>query len=42
MVKVTLNGVTLAESNETKIVEGNHYFPPSAISEDYFAKSETQ
>ncbi|KAG6889884.1 hypothetical protein C0995_013859 [Termitomyces sp. Mi166 len=30
MVKVTLNGTTLAESTETVVVENNHYFPPSA------------
>ena len=26
-MKATWNGVTLAESDDTVIVEGNHYFP---------------
>ncbi len=39
MPKVTFNGVTLAESNETKVVEGNHYFPPSSVNMDYFNDS---
>ncbi|KAG2018266.1 hypothetical protein CC2G_007709 [Coprinopsis cinerea AmutBmut pab1-1] len=41
MVKVTLNGQTLAESNETIQVEGNHYFPPSSINKSLFTKSDT-
>lgn len=39
MPKVTFNGVTLAESNETKLVEGNHYFPPSSLNTTYFNDS---
>jgi len=35
------NGEILAESNETKIIEGNHYFPPDAIREEFFHHSET-
>ncbi len=31
MVKAVWNGVTLASSNETVTVEGNHYFPPEAV-----------
>jgi len=31
MPKVTLNGKTLAESDETVVVENNYYFPPSSI-----------
>jgi|GEM_PF-3952592 len=27
-MKATWNGITLAESDETIVVEGNHYFPP--------------
>lgn len=33
------NGVTLAESSDTVIVEGNHYFPPVSIREQHFRKS---
>ncbi|MGO6724644.1 DUF427 domain-containing protein [Rhizobium ruizarguesonis] len=28
MTSATWNGVKIAESNETIMVEGNHYFPP--------------
>lgn len=42
MVKVTLNGTILAESTDTVVVEGNHYFPPSAIKKEYFKDSDTQ
>lgn len=41
MVRARLNGVTLAESDETKVVEGNHYFPPESVNADYFAKTKT-
>jgi len=35
------NGVVLAESNDTIIVEGNHYFPTDSINREFFAPSET-
>ncbi|KAF8981665.1 hypothetical protein BDQ17DRAFT_1379496 [Cyathus striatus] len=41
-MKAVLDGHTLAESTETKVVEGNHYFPPSSIDNDLFADSGTQ
>lgn len=31
----------LAESNETIVIENNHYFPPSSLNRQYFTKSET-
>ena len=31
----------LAESNETIVVENNHYFPLSSINKKYFVNSET-
>lgn len=40
-MKAIWNGETIAESNETVVVEGNHYFPPSAIKQGYFQPSET-
>lgn len=40
MAKVTLNGVTLAESDETVVVEGNHYFPKDSLNMTYFQDSE--
>ena len=39
MARAVWNGAVLAESDETVIVEGNHYFPRDAIDEDYFATS---
>jgi len=39
MAKAIWNGVVLAESDETVIVEGNHYFPHAAINPDYFTES---
>jgi len=41
MVKVTLNGTVLAESDSTVVVEGNHYFPPDAVKKDLFTDSKT-
>ena len=40
-MKAIWNGATLAESNETIIVEGNHYFPADSINKEYFKQSET-
>lgn len=35
------NGATLAESDDTVVVEDNHYFPPESIHAEYFAGSDT-
>lgn len=40
-MKAIWNGVVLAESERTEVVEGNHYFPPETIDRRYFAPSET-
>lgn len=40
-MKAFWNNTLIAESNETIVVEGNHYFPPSAILKDFFKPSET-
>ena len=40
-MKATWNGVTLAESDDTVVVEGNHYFPPDALVDAHFRPSET-
>ena len=34
-MKATWNGVVIAESDDTVVVEGNHYFPESALKRDY-------
>ena len=34
-MKAVWNGVTVAESDDTVVVEGNHYFPASALKREY-------
>jgi uncharacterized protein (DUF427 family) len=41
MVRAVWNGATLAESDRTIVVEGNHYFPPDAVNRELFEASET-
>lgn len=41
MAKAIWNGVVLAESDHTEMVEGNHYFPPEAVNMAYFESSNT-
>lgn len=41
MVKATWNGETIAESDQTVIVEGNHYFPRTSVDEQYLDPSDT-
>jgi uncharacterized protein (DUF427 family) len=36
----TWNGRVIAESDETEMVEGNHYFPPHTIKNEFFQPSE--
>ena len=38
-MKAIWNGAILAESEQTIVVEGNHYFPPTAIRREYFKDS---
>lgn len=40
MAKAIWQGVVLAESNQTVVVEGNHYFPPDSIATEYFKPSD--
>ncbi len=40
-MKAIWNNTIIAESKETKVIENNHYFPPSSIKKEYFATSET-
>ena len=40
-MKATWNGKTIAESNSTLVVEGNHYFPADSIIKECFQPSET-
>ena len=41
MAKATWNGKTIAESNESVIVEGNHYFPAGSVHDEYLTDSST-
>ncbi len=38
-MKAIWNGQTIAESEDTIIIEGNHYFPKSDIKEEFFKSS---
>ena len=40
-MKAIWNGQTIAESNDTIVVEGNHYFPADSIKQEYFKPSDT-
>lgn len=41
MKKAIWNGKIIAESDETIVIEGNHYFPPAAIHSEFFNESST-
>jgi uncharacterized protein (DUF427 family) len=34
------NNTVLAESDDTVVVEGNHYFPREALNDEYFSESD--
>jgi len=38
-MKATWKGAVLAESEETVVVEGNHYFPAEAVNREFFRES---
>ncbi len=40
-MKAVWNGVVLAESDETRLVEGNHYLPPESVRAEYLEPSDT-
>lgn len=41
MPKAVLNGTVLAESDRCERVEGNYYFPPDAVKQEYFQETDT-
>jgi uncharacterized protein (DUF427 family) len=41
MPKALWNGKVIAESDDTKVVEGNHYFPPGSVNEEFLNPSDT-
>ncbi|PWH16583.1 MAG: hypothetical protein DDG59_09460 [Anaerolineae bacterium] len=40
-MKAIWNGQVLAESDQTILLEGNHYFPPEAVRQEYLVPSDT-
>ncbi|HEU5472991.1 MAG TPA: DUF427 domain-containing protein [Actinophytocola sp.] len=41
MATARWNGEIIAESDQTTVVEGNHYFPISSVRKEYLRPSET-
>ncbi|MCR9133577.1 MAG: DUF427 domain-containing protein [bacterium] len=41
-MKAVWNGKVLAESDQTIIIENNHYFPPDSINKEFFNKTSHQ
>jgi uncharacterized protein (DUF427 family) len=39
MVRAIWNGSVIAESDETIVVEGNHYFPPESVNKELLKES---
>ena len=40
MAKAIWNGQVIAQSDDTVLVDGNHYFPPESIKREFFKDSE--
>ena len=40
-MKAIWNGEVIAESDNTVVVEGNHYFPPDTVKKEFFKESTT-
>jgi uncharacterized protein (DUF427 family) len=40
-MKALWNNTVVAESTDTVVVEGNHYFPPDSIAAEFFTPSAT-
>jgi len=41
-MKAIWNDQIIAESENTVVVEGNHYFPPDSINQEFFKDSDKQ
>ena len=39
MVKAVWNGVTIAESDDTVVVDGDHYFPAASVKREFLTFS---
>ncbi|MQS15518.1 DUF427 domain-containing protein [Streptomyces kaniharaensis] len=42
MMRAIWNGVVIAETPRTRVVEGNHYFPPESLRREHFTESRTR
>ncbi len=40
-MKAIWNNQVIAESNDTVVIENNHYFPPESIQKEFFKGSDT-
>jgi uncharacterized protein (DUF427 family) len=40
-MKATWRGKVLGESEDTVVIEGNHYFPVESLNKEYFTESAT-
>ena len=40
-MKAVWNGAIVATSDATRVVEGNHYFPPNSVNRECFSDSQT-
>ena len=39
-MKAIMNGTVIAESNETIVIENNHYFPPNSVKREFLKESD--
>ena len=42
MPRAIWNGAVIAESEDTVVVEGNHYFPSDSVNQEFLTESDTQ
>ena len=42
MMRAMWNGAVIAESDQTIVVEGNHYFPPDSVRKEHLVASDAQ
>jgi uncharacterized protein (DUF427 family) len=40
-MRAIYNNQVIAESNNTMVVEGNHYFPPASVKKEFLSESDT-
>ncbi len=39
-MRAVFNGTVIAESDDTVVVEGNHYFPPDSVKNEFFTPTD--